>query len=51
LYEKTLEKEKVLKNAGYKLITIWENDWRKIEKELKKKLKEQLKNQSNIKLE
>lgn len=27
-YQKTLEREVSIKNAGYKMITIWENDWR-----------------------
>ena len=30
LYEKTLEKEKALKSAGYKVISIWENDFKEI---------------------
>ena len=28
LYQKTLNKEHILKNAGYNLITIWECDWK-----------------------
>lgn len=31
LYQKTLERESKLKNAGYNLITIWEDDFRKSE--------------------
>jgi len=27
LYDKTLKKEKLIKSAGYNLITIWENDY------------------------
>lgn len=27
MYAETLEKEKVLLNLGYKLVTIWESDW------------------------
>ena len=34
LYQKTLDREKVLKQAGYNLITIWENDWNKIKKKV-----------------
>ena len=30
LYKKTLDKRKAILNSGYKLIEIWENDWRKI---------------------
>lgn len=26
-YSRTLEKEKTLREAGYELVTIWENDW------------------------
>ncbi len=25
-----MEREKIIKNAGYNLVTIWENDWNKI---------------------
>jgi len=32
LYEKTLKKEGILKNLGYNLVVIWENDWNKINK-------------------
>ena len=30
LYKKTLKKEKMIKDAGYKLRVIWESDWKKI---------------------
>jgi G:T-mismatch repair DNA endonuclease (very short patch repair protein) len=29
IYEKTMNKAKKIKEAGYNLITIWENDWKK----------------------
>ena len=29
-----MAREQVIKNAGYKLITIWENDWKKQQKEI-----------------
>jgi hypothetical protein len=32
LYAKTLEKEQIIKSAGYSLITIWESDWNIIKK-------------------
>lgn len=32
LYEKTLKKEGILKDLGYNLVVIWENDWKKINK-------------------
>jgi hypothetical protein len=35
LYRKTLEKENVLKNAGYNIVSIWEYDWKELNKELK----------------
>jgi len=28
LYERTMKREKVLKKAGYKVVSIWENDWK-----------------------
>ena len=37
LYEKTLAREMLLKEAGYNIITIWENDWNKFIKENKLK--------------
>lgn len=30
LYQKTIEKKIFLKNAGFKLITIWESDWKSL---------------------
>lgn len=30
LYQNTLEKEKIFKENGYKIITIWESEWNKI---------------------
>lgn len=30
LYKKTLEREELIRRAGYKLVTIWENDWRNL---------------------
>lgn len=32
LYQKTLEKEKILKNAGYEIVHIWESDFNKQKK-------------------
>lgn len=32
LYKATLEKEKILREAGYNIISIWESDWLKIKK-------------------
>jgi len=32
LYEKTLEREKQIKDMGFNLITIWESDWIKLNK-------------------
>ena len=32
LYEKTMEKEKLIKDAGYNLITIWQSDWIQLKK-------------------
>ena len=32
LYEKTLIRENKIKELGYNLITIWEQDWKKINK-------------------
>lgn len=34
LYKETLQKEKMIKDAGYKLITIWEDQWQKMKKQL-----------------
>jgi hypothetical protein len=36
LYDKTIQRENELRALGYNLVVIWENDWKKIEKELKK---------------
>jgi hypothetical protein len=35
LYKKTLEREEIIKNKGFNLITIWEYDWKKINKSIK----------------
>ncbi len=35
LYQKTLEKEENIKAMGFNLITIWENDWDKINKSIR----------------
>jgi hypothetical protein len=35
LYEKTLEKAKLIKQKGFKLIEIWENDWKNFIKFIK----------------
>jgi len=35
LYEKTLEREKLIKNLGYNLVVIWEYDWNRINKSVK----------------
>jgi hypothetical protein len=32
LYDKTMEKEKIIKEAGYNLITMWEKDWKEYKK-------------------
>ena len=32
LYDKTLSRENKIKELGYNLVTIWENDWKKINK-------------------
>ena len=32
LYKKTLDKEKQIRELGYNLVVIWENDWKKINK-------------------
>jgi predicted nucleic-acid-binding Zn-ribbon protein len=36
LHQKTLEREEEIKAMGFNLVTIWENDWRKINKNIKK---------------
>lgn len=30
LYQRTLDREQQIKDTGYNLITIWENDWKKL---------------------
>ncbi len=30
LYQKTIERENIIKSLGYNLVTIWENDWNKL---------------------
>ena len=35
LYQKTLEKEKIIKENGYNLVTMWEYDWKKINKSIR----------------
>jgi len=35
LYEKTLEREKLIKNLAYNLVVMWEYDWNKINKSVK----------------
>jgi signal peptidase I len=35
LYEKTLEREKMIKDLGYNLVVMWEYDWNKINKSIK----------------
>jgi len=32
LYQKTMDREKIIKGAGYNLITIWESDFKKVNK-------------------
>jgi hypothetical protein len=39
LYEKTMKREKLIKQAGYKLITMWESDFLMMEKEFKARQK------------
>jgi hypothetical protein len=34
LYQNTLEKEEKIKSAGYRIISIWESEWKKIKKDL-----------------
>ena len=36
LYQRTLDREQEIKNLGYNLIIIWENDWNKLNKSIKK---------------
>lgn len=30
LYERTMAREKVIRNLGYNLVTIWESDWNQL---------------------
>lgn len=34
LYQKTLERQELIKSKGYKLVVMWEHDWVKISKTL-----------------
>lgn len=36
LYEETIKKDEYIKNKGYKLVIMWENDWNKLIKSSKK---------------
>lgn len=47
LYESTMNKEKVIKELGFNLVTIWESDWRKfisLIRKIQKKFKKYLYN-------
>ena len=35
LYQKTLEREQLIKNLGYNLVVMWEYDWKKINKSIR----------------
>ena len=35
LYDNTIQKANYIKNNGYKLIEIWENDWKQFIKSIK----------------
>jgi len=35
LYDKTLIRDNKIKELGYNLVTIWENDWKKINNSIK----------------
>lgn len=37
LYERTLERNKTITSLGYNLITIWESDWKQLQKQLQEK--------------
>lgn len=39
IYNKTLLREKIIRDVGYNLVVIWENEWDKIYKELDKQMK------------
>lgn len=34
LYDNTIKRENLLKQAGYNLITVWESDWKLFNKSL-----------------
>ena len=34
LYEKTMKKEKIIKDLGYNLVVMWENDWDRINRSI-----------------
>jgi hypothetical protein len=36
LYQKTIEKHRIIKELGFKLITIWEYDWKRLINVVKK---------------
>lgn len=36
LYDKTMKREKIITDNGFKLITIWESDWKKMQKKEEK---------------
>jgi hypothetical protein len=40
LYAATLQREQLLRNAGYNVVSIWESDWLVIQKQLKKEAKQ-----------
>ena len=35
LYQKTLEREQLIRDMGFNLVVIWESDWNKINKSIK----------------
>jgi hypothetical protein len=49
LYQKTLEKEQTIKNLGYNLVTIWESDWKQINKIISV-IQKKIKNYKSIRL-
>ncbi|ARF11443.1 hypothetical protein Klosneuvirus_1_300 [Klosneuvirus KNV1] len=34
IYNKTINKENIIKKAGYKLVVIWEHEWKKLNKKV-----------------
>ena len=38
LYQKTVERDNKIRELGYNLVTIWEQEWNKLNKIVKKKL-------------